>query len=271
MEKLTRDDLIVTTPAYPAAEDRDFAGEVAERLGLAFHPRHRDTVNRIVRRCGAKAALVAGCQEIYLLHDKRKFRFHPGMAVHRVHSLQIGKKDRLVEAAELESGDAFLDCTCGLGADAVVAAYAAGEKGRVRALEASSLLASIVEFGLSRYTHNKADLTRAMRRVEVQNRDYARALPELETESWDVVYFDPMFQRTVPGARSLDLVHLLARDELPGPEAVSEALRVARRCVVVKDRYPGNFLRAMDIPVITARQRICYGRLDAGSPAGSSR
>lgn len=265
MGKLTKDDLLVTTPACPAAEDRNFAGQLAGRLGIPFHPRHKDTVNRIVRRCGAKAALVAGCQEICLLHDKREYRFHPGMAVHRVHSLQIGKKDRLVEAAGLKSGDAFLDCTCGLGADAVVAAYAVGEEGCVGALEASSLLASIVGLGLSRYTHNKADLTRAMRRVEVQNWDYARALPEMETDSWDVIYFDPMFERTVPGARSMDLVHLLAQDELPGPETVSEALRVARRCVVIKDRYPGHFLRAMDIPVITARQRICYGRLDAGS------
>lgn len=263
MEKLAREDVVVSTPAFPAAEDRDLAGNLAGRLGLPFRPRHRDTVSRIVRRCGAKAALVAGCQEIYLLCDKREHRFHPGMAVHRVHSLQIGKKDRLVEAAGLESGDAFLDCTCGLGADAVVAAFAVGEEGCVRALEASSLLASIVGFGLSRYMHDKADLTRAMRRVEVHNRDYASALPELETDSWDVVYFDPMFERTVPGARSMDLIHLLAQNELPGPEAIREALRVARRCVVLKDRYPGHLLNSLDIPVISARQRICYGRLDA--------
>jgi len=271
MRKLSREDLVLTTPAFPAAEDKDLAGEMAGRLGIAFHPRHKDTVNRIVRRCGAKAALVAGSNAVYLVHESREYSFHPGMAVHRAHALKIGKKDRLVEAAGLKPGDAFLDCTCGMGADAVVAAYAAGEEGCVGALEASPLLASIVGFGLSRYTHNKLDLMRAMRRVDVLNRDYARVLPELETDSWDVVYFDPMFPRRVSGARSMDLVHLLAHSDLPGPEAVQEALRVARRCVVIKDRYPGRFLSSMDIPVFSAKQRICYGRLDARSPPGSSR
>ena len=271
MAKLAREDVVVTTPAFPAAQDINFAAELAGRLGIAFRPRRKDTVSRLVRRCGARAALVAGSQKIYLVHDKREYGFHPGMALQRMHALKSGKKDRLVEAAGLKSGDAFLDCTCGLGADAVVAAYAVGEKGCVRALEASSLLASIVGFGLSGYTHKDQDMVRAMRRIQVLNRDYARALPELETDSLDVVYFDPMFEEAVPKARSMDLVHLLARGYPPGAEAIREALRVARRCVVIKDRSPGDFLRSLDIPVISDKKRLCYGRLDALSPSGSSR
>jgi hypothetical protein len=156
-------------------------------------------------------------------------------------------------------------------ADAVVAAYAAGERGRVRALEASTILASIVGFGLSRYTHKDPDLVRAMRRVEVRTRDYVRALPELEPDSWDVVYFDPMFEQTFPDIRSMDLVHMLARNGLPDAEALHEALRVARRCVVIKDRYPGRLLESLDIPVISAKQRICYGRLEARPRSLTSR
>ncbi|MEF8824515.1 MAG: hypothetical protein V5B78_06195 [Desulfohalobiaceae bacterium] len=101
MGKLAREDLVLTTPVFPATEVMDLAGEMAGRLGIPFHPRRKDTINRIVRRCGAKAALVAGSNAICVVHESREYSFHPNMALHRAHALKIGKEDRLVQAAGL--------------------------------------------------------------------------------------------------------------------------------------------------------------------------
>ena len=72
-----------------------------------------------------------------------------------------------------------------------------------------------------------------------------------------------MFVSTIGAAKGLDLVRMLASGGAPTRDIISEARRVASRCVIVKDRAPGLLVRALDVPVVSRTQRVWYGRLDA--------
>jgi len=263
MNELAEANVLVTTPRSPTIEEEESAAELADLLGSSFYAREGRTLNSLVRRHNMAAAIVVGSREIRLVYKGRNYGFHPNMAMHRVTALRAMEKDRLVEVAELKSGDKFLDCTCGLGSDAVVAAYAIGKNGMVSALEVSAILAVIVRYGLLNYQHKESAMVEAMRRVTVVTEDYVNFLPVQEEDSWDVVYFDPMFETTIADAKGLDIVRMLGSHDLPSLDIINEARRVAKRSVVIKDRSPGKFLNATDIPVVSKSKRVWYGRLDA--------
>jgi tRNA1(Val) A37 N6-methylase TrmN6 len=183
------------------------------------------------------------------------------MAHHRVTAVQAGRGDRLLTIAELKSGDRFLDCTCGLGADAIVAAHAVGPRGRVESIETSELLATLVAHGMAYSDHRNPALVAAMRRVTVRHATAEHVLSTLPSQSWDVVYFDPMFDTPVEATTSLGLVRLLAAPDVPNRATLTEARRVARRCVVVKDSATGTLLEQLGLtPVGTTRRHVRYGR-----------
>jgi len=199
--------------------------------------------------------------QLRLVYRGRSYHFHPNMAHHRVTAVQAGRADRLLSISDLQPGDRFLDCTCGLGADAIVAAHAIGPHGQVDALETSALLATVVADGMAHGDHRNPALVTAMRRVTVRHATAEHVLATLPSQSWDVVYFDPMFDTPVEATTGLGLVHLLAATDVPNRETLAEARRVARRCVVVKDRATGTLLEQLGLaPVGTTRRHVRYGR-----------
>ena len=96
-------------------------------------------------------------------------------------------------------------------------------------------------------------------------RQDAEVLGACVDDSWDVVYFDPMFESTIDTARGLDVVRLFASSGTPDPTLIAEARRVARRCVIVKDRAQGRLLEALGVPVVSRAKSVRYGRLDVRS------
>ena len=100
-----------------------------------------------------------------------------------------------------------------------------------------------------------------MRRVVVRHATAEHVLATLPSQSWDVVYFDPMFDTPVEATTSLGLVRLLAAPDVPSRATLTEARRVARRCVVVKDRATGTLLEHLGLaPVGTTRRHERYVR-----------
>jgi ubiquinone/menaquinone biosynthesis C-methylase UbiE len=167
-------------------------------------------------------------------------------------------RDPFLEAAALLPGDAVLDCTLGLGADALVAAAAVGPAGRVAGLEASPALAAWVAEGLARLPDEPA------RRVEVRAADHLAALAALPPRSFDVVVFDPMFRHARAEPGGFDVVRRLADPRPLDPAALAAARRVARRAVVVKDGAPGWDLARLGLtPLPSARgAHRYYARLE---------
>ena len=90
--------------------------EAAEVLGYPVVERNKRSIARMQGIYNA-AVLVAGMNrfELYRVGMDKPFFFHPNSAAFRLKRLLNGEMDPLVEAAQLQSGDTFLDCTLGSG------------------------------------------------------------------------------------------------------------------------------------------------------------
>lgn len=182
------------------------------------------------------ALLVLEDRGLTLVWPQGRWRFHPNMAAVRIKRLLAGQRDPLVEALCLRPGDRLLDATLGLGSDAIIAAHVAGPSGSVLACEASPLVAMVVEWGLRHWQGQPPELVEAMRRIQVLRRPHLEVLRSLPARSLDCVYFDPMFRRPRLASEPLWPLRFFASQAPLQGEALQEALRVARRRVVVREQ-----------------------------------
>ncbi|MEW6447253.1 MAG: class I SAM-dependent methyltransferase [Bacillota bacterium] len=256
---------MVTTAhgAGPAAKAEGL--RLAARLDAVFVPRDGRSIEDLLAEHGAAGALVVGAQRVTLFFGKEQFFFHPGTAALRIKSLLAGKPDQMIRAMDLHPGDEVLDCTLGLGADAVVASFVAGPRGRVVGVERVAAVAAVVEHGL-RHHAVKSDprLEEALRRIEVVTADHLDYLRGAPAESFDVVYFDPFFRTPLHGAYQIQPLRALGNRMPLSKEAVVEALRVARRRVVVKERRGSAEFARLGFKRISGGRyaRVAYGVIE---------
>jgi SAM-dependent methyltransferase len=265
--------LAVTTALRPSAADAAAARAAAERHGLPLAPRGGAALADVAAAAGAGALLVLSGRAATLWTAAGEVRWSAGMAALRVKRLRArlggeGRpedRDPFLDAAGIRPGDAVLDCTLGLGADALVAAEAAGPAGRVVGLEASPALAAWVAEGLQR----EAGREPAAGRIEVRAADHLDALAALPPASFDVVVFDPMFRHAREAPSAFEAAVRALADARPlSPEALARAARVARRWVVVKDGAPGwDLARLGLVPLPSSRgAHRYYARVSAAGP-----
>jgi 16S rRNA (guanine1516-N2)-methyltransferase len=259
---IASDSIVVTTSRSPDDVSQQHARAIASEIGCVFQPRSRCPLETLCEGAECVHAIVVTHSEVRLVSPEGSFWFHPNMARARIESTLRGEIDRLAAFVALKEGDSFLDMTCGLGADAITAAHVVGEAGRVVAVERSEVLSTIVRHGMQIYKHRTKEVESAMRRVEVVSADSVRFLENEPDRSWDVIYFDPMFEKTVQKSQGIDGVRTLAWSGSTTRPQVQDALRVARRCVAMKDRAPGEKLRELGFANISDRGRVCYGRMD---------
>lgn len=253
-------DFVVTTSLSPTSRMESLARDLAARLRVPLVHRRNRSLHRTISP--ATAAIVVEADGLAVRVHGASLKFHPNAAKLRVLQLIRGNRDRMVSVMRLLPGDRLLDCTCGLAADATVASFAAGPSGAVHALEASPVLAEIVSAGMRTYEDPLAELVEAMRRVKVINARYQDFLRSAGDGEYDVVYFDPMFDVTYEDSRGLDLVRVIGVEGSPGAADVKEAIRVARRCVVMKDRAPGDRLLSLGFTLKSPGKKICYGVIE---------
>lgn len=233
--------LAVTTPLRPSPEDAAAARAAALRRGLPFAPRGRRAAADVAREANAEGLLVLSRSSSVLVVDGEERRWAAGMGALRAKRARERlagagdetTRDPFLEAALLEPGDLVLDCTAGLGADALVAATAVGPGGRVLGLESSPALAAWVGEGLRRSDDPAAS------RIEIRAGDHGEVLAALPDRSFDVVVFDPMFRHARAEPAGFDLIRRLADPRPLERAALDRARRVARRHVLVKDGAPG--------------------------------
>ncbi|HET8539434.1 MAG TPA: class I SAM-dependent methyltransferase [Anaeromyxobacter sp.] len=260
--------LAVTTPLRPSPAEEADARAAAARHGLPFVARGKRSAAEARRAAAVDALLVVSPGRSILVADGGERRWSPGIGVLRARRARgrlrgdgdATTRDTFLEAAGIRDGDAVLDCTLGLGADALVAAVAAGPRGRVVAIEASPALAAWVAEGLRRLGDEAAA------RIEVRAGDHADVLAALPERSFDVVVFDPMFRHARAEPAGFDLVRRLADPRPLSPEALARARRVARRWVLVKDGAPGwDLARLGLVPLPSARgAHRYYARVPPG-------
>ena len=256
--------MIVTTSARTTDELNEKAKRTAKELGAVFVKRNKKGI-RDIQAENASDCLVVGKErlELYRNGAERPFFFHPNLAFIRIKRLMEGETDPYIQTAGIIPGSTVLDCTLGLGADAVTAAYAAGPQGNVTACETEPLLAYMVQEGLKVWRSGSDAIDRAMRSVNVIQEPYMDILKRLPDNSFDVVYFDPMFEQPIEGSKGIEaLGRFAARDALT-EKAVIEAKRVAAKRVVLKDHYRSSVFKACGFNVqIRKSAKFHYGFID---------
>ena len=261
--------LAVTTPLHPDPAEIEAALQAAERYGIPCVARGNRALSRALAEVGAEAALVLSATRAVLAAGGAEHAWSPGMGALRLkrylearagRRTAPGARDPFLDAAGIVPGDAVLDCTAGLGADALVAAAAAGPGGRVLALESSQALAAWTGEGLRRFP------AEAARRVEVRHADHREFLARAEPRSFEVIVFDPMFRHARGEPGGFEVVRRLSDPRPLSPEALVAARRAARRWVLVKDGAPGWDLTRLGLtPMPSARgAHRYYARVEAG-------
>lgn len=257
--------LVVTTAhgAGPAAKAEGL--RLAARLTTVFVPRNGRSLKDLLGEHGTAGAVVVGARRVSLFFGEQQFFFHPGTAALRIKSLSTGKPDQMIQAMGLRPGDEVLDCTLGLGTDAVVASFVVGPEGRVVGVESVMAVAAVVEHGL-RHHAVKADplFNGALRRIEVVWADHLGYLRGTPARSFDVVYFDPFFRTPVGDADQIQPLRALGDSRPLSREAVVEALRVARRRVVVKERRGSAEFARLGFKRLSGGRyaRVAYGVIE---------
>jgi len=206
----------------------------AREWSLPFIPRRKKSALGPLFENSADALLVFGAQDLVLRHAHGSLRFSPGLARLRIKRLEAGvQEDILVRLAEFRQGDRVLDCTLGLGADALVAAHMVGKSGQVVALEKSLPLFALMSTGLSAVEGDSRSSS-----IEVHHADAAEHLARQPDGSFDCVLLDPMFERPRRSSPAFDALRYFADYSPVTLQMLREAARVARRVVVIKGPRP---------------------------------
>jgi 16S rRNA (guanine1516-N2)-methyltransferase len=256
--------VIATTGTDPSPHTREHAKALAARFSLPFVERRDASLAELRRQYGTDEILVVTAKGARLVTSTgQPFFFHPNNAAFRIKRLERGDTDIMLSVCQITPGDHVLDATLGLGADAIVFAHGVGETGRVVGVESVRLIAMLVEEGLRSWQTPSESLRNAMARVEVLNRHHLDYLRELPDRSFDVVYFDPMFSSTVQESSGIQGIRTLANAESVSVEAIHEALRVAKRRVVLKEGKGSQEYRRFGFSPYRIRQhQVVYSYRD---------
>lgn len=256
--------MFITTAKKVSLERQRFAHALALELDCEFFPRGQSTIAQLKRSCGENEVIVVEEDALKLATENgAELFFHPNIAHIRISSLLNGKKDRLLEVAEVKEGDVVLDCTMGLATDSIVLSYAVGESGLIMALESVRAVSLVVQFGLQSYVSDIEELEDAMKRIRVIHEDHFAYLKRLPDKSVDIIYFDPMFRcalKTVGLAPIKEIANYAAIKI----EAIDEARRVARKKIVFKEQLNSGEFERLRFQVFekNKKARFHYGVID---------
>ncbi|MFZ5647202.1 MAG: class I SAM-dependent methyltransferase [Bacillota bacterium] len=256
----------VTTSLHESEKQLGKALEISSELDIPYIERTNKNIEQLLIDNTLDGILVVGKNRLTYKYPGGEFFFHPGMAKLRINEILNGKTDQMIKALDLRPGDTVLDCTLGLGSDAIVASFM-NKGGRVTGLEQSRIICLIVKKGLAEYTgESDPAILLAMRRINVICDDYNSFLKDMADNSADIIYFDPMFR--TPGRKScaMESMRPLTNNSPLSPEALREAIRVARRRVVVKESKNSPEFDKLGICKISGGKYspVSYGIIEKG-------
>ena len=254
----------VTNGANKAANLAFLAQKWAASLQVPYITRQKNekiSLAVLLEENALDCLLVATNRGPQLYSREGKLVYHPSMAVLRVEALLAGREDNFTKACALKPGMRFLDATLGLASDAAIAAFVVGVTGQVIGLEASKPLWFLVKRGLASYKCKNSSLTASLRRIIAIHAEAGEYLRTLPADSFDVVYFDPMFKFPIKASSSMQPLRPVSYAGRLNKNILQEALRVAPR-VVVKERF-WHILQQLGIEEICGGKysRVQYGIL----------
>lgn len=255
---------LMTTSQSASVALQEQAQALARQLGLIYVSRQKLSLPKLQEAYQADYILVYGTQgPVVYFGPGREHKFHLSMAQLRILRIQRGEGDHLLEAVGVTS-QSVLDCTLGLGADAIVLSYGLGNHVRLVGLEASLPLWFVTSQGLASFEHENAEVTQALRRIQTHHANYRDFLASSLPGAFDTVYFDPMFEVPVQESPQFKPLrgHLL--EEALTEESLQLAQRVAKQQVIVKERpFSSIFKKWPPSRLVGGKySRVVYGVYD---------
>ena len=231
--------MFITTAGRTNLVMTEKAISIANQLNIAYIARNKKSVTALQTENNHDDCMVVGKSqlELYPNGELEPFFFHPNSAMFRVKRLLNGELDPFIEASQLKGGMSVLDCTLGLAADSIVASFVVGTAGNVIGTEANKYLAYLVKEGLLQWDSGLPQMNEAMQQIEVYHSNSYDFLKEQESNSFDVVYLDPMFEEPVIESDGIKALSRFALHDDISESLMNEALRVAKNRVILKDHF----------------------------------
>lgn len=197
-----------------------------------------------------------------------EYFFHLSMAELRINKILNGDNDHMISAMNLKKNQSVLDCTLGMGTDAIVASFIVGSQGKVVGLESSAIISLITSWGLQHFSNSDVspEILAALRSISVRRSDALSYLKTMADNSFDIVYFDPMFRHPVANSITLKPLRELANKEPLNKEILAEACRVAAQRVIIKEMNKSAEFNRLGITHVMGGKysSVQYGVLDTG-------
>lgn len=230
--------MIITTAGRATSQLVYIARKLSSTYSLPYIERNGVSIQALKEEYKADIVVV-GKDRLFItpLNSETTLMFHPNIAMIRAKRIFKGKEEPLISIAKLKEGMSFLDCTLGLAADSMIASIAVGSTGTVTGVEGNQLLYLLASEGLKTFTSGSLELDLAMRRIAVEHSDHYQFLKKAETNSIDVVYFDPMFHSAIDTSSGINSIRDQAVSTDITPDVIAEAKRVARERVILKDHW----------------------------------
>ncbi|MDG5470577.1 class I SAM-dependent methyltransferase [Jeotgalibacillus sp. ET6] len=230
--------MIVTAAGKAGQSQIKMAEEAAKELGAEYKERNKKSISFLIETYGKPVLVIGSSRYEYYEQGNEPFFFHPNSSAFRLKRLMNGENDPFINAAGLQKGNSFLDCTLGLGADSIVASYITGEEGSVTGIEKNPMIGYLVRQGLTHWHTPNPQLEKSMKRINVHIADHLSYLKTLKDRSVDVIYFDPMFSSSISESSGIEPLRRYAEyDEESLLESIEVAKRAAKKRVVFKDHY----------------------------------
>ncbi|MEH7224385.1 class I SAM-dependent methyltransferase [Bacillus sp. JJ1566] len=256
--------MIVTTAGRTNDEMMKLAKIVAAKLDASYIQRNKRSIANL-QELTEEDILVVGKNriEIHPRYGDEPLFFHPNSAMFRMKRIMKGDYDPFIQASGLTEGNSILDCTLGLGSDSIVASFVVGETGKVVSLEGNKYLFYLLKGGLKSWDTGYPMMNKAMGRIEVLHETYESYLASCPPKSFDVVYFDPMFEETIEESEGIKGLRQFAIYSTLSPEAIKAAKRVAKQKVVLKDHWKSEQFKKYGFTVFKRKTaKFHFGVID---------
>ncbi|WP_066047777.1 class I SAM-dependent methyltransferase [Robertmurraya korlensis] len=243
--------MFVTTAGRTNPNMIEAAKQVASDLDCLYQERRKKSIQTL-QSWLKDDCIVVGKErlELFLMESEEPFFFHPNSSMFRIKRLLKNEHDPFIDATGLGKGMSLLDCTLGLASDSIVASFVVGPTGKVVGTEENKYLAYLVSRGLKGWESGLAGMDDAMRAISVQHTTALTYLKNIPSNEFDCVYIDPMFEETILESDGIRALAELAVYKEVSEEFISEAKRVARKRLVLKDHFRSNRFEQFGFSVI---------------------
>lgn len=229
--------IAVTTTRDSDESLNNKAKDISKYLNISYIKRSNISIKKTILKDNFDYLLVVERDKIVIKGEDSTLFWHPNMSELKIKSIRQGNKEAIIEATKLEEGNSILDCTLGLAGDSLVFSAVVGEKGYVVGTEINKYIAYLSKCGLESYKDVDG---KSIQNIKVINESYENYILKQSDNSFDVVYFDPMFKEANKKSTTINSFRDFANHKGLTKEILNEALRVCKKRVVIKERQGSN-------------------------------